>query len=95
MVWTLADCWQRHTNSPETFEIPNDVDIASLKPGDFAKLIFQAVGAGERMWVKVEERTGQNFSGWLANTPATIDGLNVGDRIEFHARHIAQVRRVE
>jgi uncharacterized protein YegJ (DUF2314 family) len=50
----------------------------------------QTIGApsGERMWVKITKRDGDQFTGTLLNDPAFIDGLIYGDEVHFSTEHI-------
>lgn len=95
-MYTLCDCYSRHEEKPDTFGIPDDLTVSALVPGDFVKLIFESEKphpSGERMWVRITGRQGNRFQGTLANRPVFIDGLFLGDQIDFDVRHIACVDR--
>ncbi len=80
---------------PETFLIPSKEEKEEIQVGDHVKLMWQVRGLpGERMWVAVTSRAGDEFSGRLMNDPifvyATFD-----ERIRFTADHIIDYDRRE
>lgn len=94
-VYALVDCWERHERNPETFKIPSDLEIATLRAGDSAKLIFQGPAGGNWLWVEIQGRKGPHFTGRLDDDPIAVPGMKLGDNVEFHFRHIADVHRKE
>ena len=87
----LIDGVGRNAENPNTFDIPSQYEIDSLKEGDFVKLGFinedDGGPSGERMWVKFGEKVEGVFRGTLHNVPAFL-GMKYGDPIVFEARHI-------
>ena len=103
--WGLEDGEQRNREAPQTFLIPNLALRKTLRPGDFAKLIFEIAVEGEehglverlveRMWVIIRERTPSGYIGMLDNEPDCIpenDRLWLGTELAFEYRHIIAVR---
>jgi len=96
-VIDLVDAEERARRHPTTFEMPPLVERQSLKPGDYAKLIFAAEPTrsgrpdGERMWVKVTTRIGAGYRGVLENTPVLEVGCMHGDAVYFFDRHIIAI----
>lgn len=92
MTWFLDNGVDRHNDNPDTFEIPEEWEINSLKPGDYAKLIFLVVdGGAERMWVQITGVTDGVFVGTLANNPLFIESLSFGDKILFSIQNIIDI----
>ncbi|MDO9222101.1 MAG: hypothetical protein Q7U20_00130 [Caulobacter sp.] len=101
--WSLDDAEQRHSESPDTFEIPPLWIREVLEPGDFAKLIFKIAiddnedpEAFERMWVVVTVRTPDGYMGVLDNEPSSIaenDTFWYGSELPFSPRHIIDVNK--
>jgi len=99
--WCLDDGEEYHRASPDTFSIPDLEVRKSLRPGDFAKLIFRiAVESDdepvsvERMWVIVRERTPTGYVGMLDNEPDAIEEnaeFWLGAELPFEYRHIIAV----
>lgn len=50
--------------------------------------------SGENMWVEVDMVFADRYGGWLRNRPLAIAGSQ-GDRVEFLARHVVEIKRVE
>jgi hypothetical protein len=103
--WGLEDGEQRNREAPKTFLIPHLALRKILRPGDFAKLIFEIAVEGEahapverhveRMWVIIRARTPGGYIGMLDNEPRCIpenDRLWLGTEIPFEYRHIIAVR---
>ena len=95
--WRLDDGEERHRAAPATFHIPDLAVRKMLRPGDYAKLIFEIAVAGdehpavERMWVIVRERTPNGYVGMLANEPHSVaenDEFWRGTELPFEYRHI-------
>lgn len=82
--------------NPYTFFLPDEDMIGSVKPDMHVQLMFQPSSpdqshGGERMWVKVTERSGDQIKGLLDNDPAYFQDLKWGDEITFEAHHIISV----
>lgn len=90
-MYNLIDCQERNRKY-WTFEVPSQDAIDRLRPGDFAKLVFDD---RERMWVEISKRDCNYFDGQLANHPIDLDEIEYGDRVCFHAKHIADIRYVD
>ena len=99
-IYSLMDGERQSELYPESFEIPEWRERASIKPRTFVKLGFEvenkATGrpSGERMWVKVlsQSKTTGRYTGTLANQPLFIGGLKFGNRVRFSARHIIDIQ---
>jgi hypothetical protein len=88
-----------HRRSPGTLLRPSDEEIANLRPGNVAKVIFMFPSnsrmGGERMWIQVESRTDDGrFAGRLISHPVLVPDLRFGDHIEFSDFHVID-RRAE
>lgn len=95
-TYALEDLRARALESPYTFFVPTDAEIAALRPGVFVKLIFESVPpssshGAERMWVKITRQTEDGFEGRLDNVPLDIPQLSLGQIIPFRTHHIASV----
>lgn len=93
MSWYLDNVYERNKESPYTFYVPSKQIIDILNIGDIVKLIFVVETeddgyAGERMWVEITHRNGENFKGTLMNEPYNIHNLKFGQEILFQAEHI-------
>lgn len=93
--WMLGDGVARNAESPDTFWIPTDEEIATIEEGDVVKLMFEVTGpthdfpgSGERMWVTVTRVRGDTYEGTLSNQPAMFGHLRYGDRVKFSRKHI-------
>ena len=100
-AYRLTDGIERNRARPDTFHVPSDETKARLQPGDFVKLGFDAMPPpeqslrGERMWVIITERNGDSFVGELNNVPFVLTDLQLGERVEFEARHILDIDHPE
>lgn len=96
--WELCEVVARMSDYPD-LNPPSPEELLQLKPGDTVKLIFDILGEdaggefiqGERMWVSIEERTGQGYRGSLDNEPTTTGSLCCGEIILFEDKHIAAI----
>lgn len=94
--YALDDGLAIHAESPDTFWVPSDEEVATLQPGDVVRLIWGARGMthglygcrGERMWVKITKIDGGKFEGTLSNSPAVWNHLHYGDKVKFARKHI-------
>ncbi|MGG3802025.1 immunity protein Imm33 domain-containing protein [Metabacillus fastidiosus] len=93
MSWHLDNIYKRNAEFPYTFYIPSKQVIDILSIGDIVKLRF--VGetenddlTGERMWVKITERNGENFKGILTNEAYDLKDLEIGQEVLFKAENI-------
>lgn len=98
--WHLVDARLRAAKYPDTFHVPPREVIRKLKPGDLVHLIFEIdvddphEPSGERMWVEIAEvLPNEAYLGELANEPVLIEDLEMGDEIEFDARHVIHLQR--
>lgn len=94
--WTgLKDVEAAHREAPRTFSIPRSDQRRSLRPGDVAKLVFEADRpsdrgfTAERMWVEVREVRPGGYAGELSNHPSFLAGLEPGARVTFGPQHVA------
>jgi hypothetical protein len=101
--WALRNAEGSHEENPASFWIPDRDVRDGLKVGQAAKLIFEIIATsldgnqqlgGERMWVIVSERVGDQYVGILDNPPASLprddDSLYLvfGAEIPFGPEHI-------
>lgn len=91
----LDNVYERNKESPYTFYKPSEEVINSLEVGDLVKLIFFVESdedgyRGERMWVEIIERNGNDFVGKLENKPYRLKDLNRGQEINFRPEHICE-----
>lgn len=99
--WTLRNGEEAHSAAPDTFWIPSLSERASLKVGDYAKLIFEISVddpedpvSVERMWVIVRERIGGRYLGRPDNEPDALapnDEFWVGTEVPFGPEHIINI----
>lgn len=78
----FADAQQRARENPETFKVPSEQDLGSLRVGDLVKLCSN----GERFWVELVSLTDD---GQLGGVPASADAP-IGI-LRFARRHIFDV----
>jgi hypothetical protein len=93
LSWELDNVYDRNKEAPYTFYIPSKQVIDILDIGDIVKLIFLGESekdglAGERMWVEITERNGEDFKGLLTNEPYDLKDLKVGQEVLFKVEHI-------
>ncbi|WP_338551822.1 DUF2185 domain-containing protein [Paenibacillus sp. KS-LC4] len=98
MTWMLDSVYDRNKEAPYTFYLPNHQMLELLQAGEFVKLIFlfdeeNEQFIGERMWVEIVERKGDNFKGLLRNIPSYITELSYGQEIQFTYEHICDTKR--
>lgn len=89
LIWrraVLESGLERHLAHPDTFDVPEAELKAELRPGDQVKLMWgvkRGPAAGERMWVTITARHGDQLTGTLDNW-AVIVYLRPGETIKFH-----------
>ena len=92
MGWYLDNVYERGKEAPYTFYVPSREVIDELEVGDMVKLIFMYEHGvefeGERMWVEIQERTGDSFKGVLTNEPYEKGILELGQEVTFKVEHI-------
>jgi hypothetical protein len=97
----LANAEERHSRYPQSFYLPALKARQSIKPGQFAKLIFEinddcaaeCRDVDERMWVQIVEQTPTGYVGTLRNAPGLFKELQFGDTIRFGFEHIIDIER--
>lgn len=98
--WILVNVEEVGFNFAHSFSIPSESIRNSLKPGDYAKLIFQLKNSkipndkpiAERMWVIVKKITKNGYEGTLDNDPQVISGLIAGGSVSFNKQHIIDIQ---
>ncbi|MGL1885084.1 MAG: DUF2185 domain-containing protein [Reichenbachiella sp.] len=96
--WELEDVEESTKANPSSFFIPPKTERKSQKIGDEVRLHFilnnptSDQPRAERMWVEITKERGlfSKYKGLLTNQPDHIKELNIGDKIEFEAKHIAR-----
>jgi hypothetical protein len=96
MGYTLDNAEKRAAKYPTTFELPSAAERKNLKKGDLVKCIFLAAKPidgleGDRMWVEVKKRVGDQYIGELANDPTIVDA-KLGDEVRFGPEHVIMIR---
>ncbi|GAB3743779.1 DUF2185 domain-containing protein [Spirosoma lituiforme] len=91
--WYLDDAVSALRESKYTFYKPSRFVLDRLTSGDMVKLRFaikmpDADADAERMWVKIDQRLGNEFKGFLTNQPQFIDDLEIGATIKFNIDHV-------
>ncbi|WP_188836394.1 immunity protein Imm33 domain-containing protein [Flexivirga endophytica] len=92
--YRLADGETRHAEAPRSFFIPPRAEREALRPGDYAKLLFEVTNpepsdpGAERMWVQVLGVSDGGYVGALVNTPRAITTVGLGDRVDFGPQHV-------
>lgn len=91
-VWLRAkiDCGlERHREYPDSFWVPSADEKAALQPGDLVKLMWsvrpksKGAASGERMWVSITRREGDQLEGALESWPVVVY-LEPGETVKFH-----------
>jgi hypothetical protein len=94
-VYTLDDAEARNREAPDSFLIPSRAARENLLPGEIVKLLFRIPSPNsvdvERMWVRIDERTGGAYVGTLTNDPRTTQEFGVGARVNFGPQHIIAI----
>lgn len=90
MTWFLVNTERR---ALQGFAIPPRAVRNHLAVGDLVKLVFserpEDAAAGERMWVEILSAASGRYQGRLRNEPVSIQGLSLGDLVEFGPEHVA------
>jgi len=85
---------ERHRQHPDSFWVPDAEEKAELRPGDSVKLMWSVkhyAAAGERMWVEITHRKGDQLVGRLDNWPVFVH-LRPDETIKFHVDDIIDYR---
>ena len=74
---------ESHLRWPDSLEVPPEGAKAELRPGDRAKLMWSVKRMpGERMWVTITHRDGDNLTGTLSRC-----GGEATDQFRQRLRH--------
>ncbi len=93
--YTLGNAEQRAESA--SFPIPSKAERDGLRVGDLAKCIFLAVPEparspkGDRMWIEVSGRRGDQYVGLLRNHPVVV-GAAYGDEVVFGPEHVIDLQ---
>jgi Uncharacterized protein conserved in bacteria (DUF2314) len=96
--WYLGNAEREHAENPRSFFIPSAEERDSLSDGDLARLMFnrhereKGEPSGERMWVEVDGREGDEYIGTLTNQPVFIRDIGAGDKVRFGPEHVIAVQ---
>lgn len=94
--WHLDNAEKLHAENPRSFFIPSAEARDGIEKGDVVRLIFalherrEDGMSGERMWIAVEGRDGDEYYGALTNQPVEVD-LDLGDTIRFKPEHVIAI----
>ena len=87
LIWhraKLESGLESHRRWPDSFWVPDVNEKATLRPGDCVKLMWSVQRSpGERMWVKIIHRDGNQLIGTLDNW-AIFAYIRPGERVKFH-----------
>ncbi|MGH3362176.1 MAG: immunity protein Imm33 domain-containing protein [Nocardioides sp.] len=92
--YRLANSEARNEQAPRSFFIPPRSEREALRPGDYARLLFELIDpspadpGAERMWVQVLGVADGNHVGAPTNVPRAITTVGVGDRVDFGPEHV-------
>ena len=89
--WSLRNAVEAERESPYTFYRPSEAVLGMVGPGNLVKVIFDFEGeapGGERMWLEVLSRNGDEFVGRLDNEPLSCPDLKADDSVHFSSWHI-------
>ncbi|MDA0182714.1 DUF2314 domain-containing protein [Solirubrobacter phytolaccae] len=95
--WYLDNAEKLHAANPRSFFIPSEEARNGLEKGDVVRMVFALHEtrddgmSGERMWVQVEGRDGDEYYGWLTNEPAAIRDISREDTVRFKAEHVIAI----
>lgn len=91
----LIDARARHALDPESFDLPSNTRIQQVGPGSLVKIGVtfppnEEGMDGERLWVQVTQRDGDQLVGRVDNDLVATNGhgLQLNDEVAFHVRHI-------
>lgn len=95
-LYELTDGQEMNRMHPDTFEVPSNSDLASLRVGDFIKLGFEhGDDPGERMWVEITHIPTASVTGGirgrLANQPVVHIHLARDMAVTFQLRHVLAI----
>src|SRR5262249_15018149 len=97
LTYTLDSGLERNRHDPDTFKIPVQMARETLRPGDFAKLMFRITINDEvhveRMWVRVQECNPGFYIGVLDNQPTCAEEICIGMTVDFEADHVIDIQR--
>ncbi len=95
--YTLDNAEETSREFPSTFKIPAREERESLRPGDFAKLMFRITSDDEvgveRMWVRVQECNPGFYIGVLDNQATCTDEIGMGMTVDFEPAHVIDIIR--
>ncbi len=102
--WVHAVWWHRaklesglecNRRYPESFGIPSGEEKAELCTGDLVKLMWSVKRSpGERMWVRITHRDGDQLVGTLDSWPIFVF-MDPGDIVKFHVDDIIDCQYAE
>ena len=69
---------------PDTFEVPSDEELKSLKKGDFAKVCLN----DERFWVRILFIEGECYTGTVDNILVFNKEIAYGDMVTFQLDNV-------
>lgn len=89
----LTNAYALSVLNPETFERPEDQDIAEVLPGDFVKICYHEEDqTGERFWCEVAsiDPKAKKLIGLVANELVCYD-IAIGTPIEIEFKEIYDI----
>jgi uncharacterized protein YegJ (DUF2314 family) len=97
MTYTLIDGVKRNAEHPDRFYIPSEAEKDALEAGVVCKVGVEFKSddwaTGERFWVRVTARDGEDFRGVVLNQLIWTDahGLDEGNEIAFQRQHVIDI----
>lgn len=94
--WRLVDPRPIKAMAPYTFFTPSEAELEALRMGDSVHLAFAPdralEGEAERLWVRIEDRSGPIWQGAVEDGRESLPGLEAGSAVSFHPWHVVAVR---
>lgn len=91
-MYTFIDGVEMNKKHPDTFEIPTQEELNSIKVGDSIKIgIRYPSGGGERFWTEIVEILDTGFKVRVDNDLLTDEPVGYNDVIEIEKRHVLSI----
>ena len=92
-TYSLDDPRPTQKEAPYTFFLPDERELAMLRPGDLVKLIFRShprslKWEAERMWVEITAISENGLTGRLNNEAYDMPQMPLGTELNFQRYHV-------